>query len=441
MKKILLILSAVSLSLSSVSCDKFLDIEPEGVVMPKTVAEYRMLLTRGYEAYPTHKSLSAIRTDEVKLVPGYEEDFFTIHDIYIYKDQGQDKSTDQFAYDQFYTVLFNANAVITEGVKTMEEGVDKQQLLAEAYALRAMVYFDLANLYSKPYQSQSASSDRGIVIENEIQIETKKAPASLEEVYKEIHNNIALAHQHMQVDAFQTGYNYRFTKTSLNALQARVYLYQNQFDKALESAQRVLEYKSDLQDLNKDSKAVTSFESVESIQALELTLTSSNQYATFVSDELIESFDKVNDLRFEMSFSEHSSGKYKPIKVGDGEFKVTFRTTEMYFIKSEALMELQDLEKAKETLAQVLINRYTSEGYEQELQKIQPMDHKQFKAYLLEQRFKEFAFEGHRWFDLRRKDQKQIVHKIGSKEYILFENDIRYTLDFPLKAKQNNPYL
>ncbi|MHC5202933.1 RagB/SusD family nutrient uptake outer membrane protein [Myroides sp. LJL119] len=441
MKKIVIILSAISLSLSSVSCDKFLDIEPQGVVMPKTTKEYRELFTRSYELYPTHKSLATVRTDEIKITNENQDESYTIIDIYKYKDQGQDKSTQAFAYESFYSALFNANAVIIEGVKTMEPGVDTQQLIGEAYALRAMVYFDLVNLYAKPYKAETASSERGIVIENDIQIEQKKAPSTVEQVYQEIHRNIELAQQYLQVDAYQPGFNYRFTKNSINALQARVYLYQNKFDKALESANKVLQYKSQLQDLNTDLTPVTDFNSVESIQALELTFTSNQLNATYVSDELINSFDQENDLRFTMSFSMASTDKYKPIKSGKAQYKVSFRTSELYFIKAEALMELKDLDQAKQVLASVLVNRYTPQGYNAELQKMQAMDQNKFKAYLLEQRFKEFAFEGHRWFDLRRTDQKQIVHKLGDQEFILFQNDIRYTLDFPLKAKQNNPYL
>ncbi|MHC5308858.1 RagB/SusD family nutrient uptake outer membrane protein [Myroides sp. LJL116] len=442
MKKIYKMLCALSIVFTTASCDKFLDIQPQGQVIPKSVKEYREFFLTAYETYPQHKSLSSIRTDEVFLLTGEEESFFTIRDIYIYKDQAQDRLTSDFPYEAFYKAIFHSNSIILNGVNTMEEGVEKQQLLGEAYGMKAMVYFDLVNLYAKPYTTQAqASLDRGIVIEDEVQIEKKKAPSSVEKVYEEIHKNIDKALEHLQIDAHQTGKNYRFSKMSVLALQARVYLYQKRYDKALESANKVLEYRSELQDLNSDLTSLADFTSVESIQALELTLNGGLRASILVSPDLIQSFDQENDLRFAMSFVKRWDNNYIVDKVGTAQNKVSFRTSEMYMIKAEALLELEQLDQAKQTLEQLLVNRYTPQGFAKEQAKISSMNAVSFKKYLLDERFREFAFEGHRWFDLRRANQKQIEHKLGSESYFLFENDIRYTLDFPKKAKQNNPYL
>ncbi|CEN47502.1 hypothetical protein CCAN11_1450006 [Capnocytophaga canimorsus] len=52
-----------------------------------------------------------------------------------------------------------------------------------------------------------------------------------------------------------------------------------------------------------------------------------------------------------------------------------------------------------------------------------------------------WLFEGHRWFDLRRANQKEIIHTFQGKTYTLKANDPRYTLPFPKEAIENNPKL
>ena len=45
------------------SCDKYLDIQPVGTVVPSTESDFRAMLTSGYSVFPTHKSLLSLRTD------------------------------------------------------------------------------------------------------------------------------------------------------------------------------------------------------------------------------------------------------------------------------------------------------------------------------------------------------------------------------------------
>ncbi|MEG0697778.1 MAG: RagB/SusD family nutrient uptake outer membrane protein, partial [Algoriella sp.] len=146
MKKIFLLLSIVAVSFTAVSCDNYLDIEPDGKVIPKTVEDYRMVLTNAYSKYPTHKSLTALRTDEVTLNE-YSNDFISYREIAQWKDTNPDQISIQFPWVTFYTVIFYANQIINEGQQTMENSAERDQLLAEAYALRAYAYFDLVNLY------------------------------------------------------------------------------------------------------------------------------------------------------------------------------------------------------------------------------------------------------------------------------------------------------
>lgn len=439
MKKITTIIALAVISFTSVGCDRFLDIQPEGKVIPTTVEDYRKVLTSAYAKYPAHKSLSVLRTDEVTINENIS-DFNVYREIAMWKDTNNDSATAEFPWVRFYSVIFYLNQIINEGSKTMADSPEKRQILAEAYALRAYTYFDMVNLYAKPYNSATASTDRGVPISLEMDIEAVLKPSSVQAVYDLIHADISKAEGLMVEQKQAVGINYRFSKIALTALQARTALYQTDWNKALYYAEQALAMKGDLVDLNANSTLPHHYMAVESIMALDDVFDSAAQNLSFASPELMSKFNTTTDKRFKLYFEKNGS-QYKIIKKGSSEFKVSFRTTEMYFIKSEALLKLNKLDEAKETLSKVLKNRYTPEGYTAVQNTITQMNAADFMNFILDERSREFAVEGHRWFDLRRANQKEIKHTINGKDYILQQNDPRYTIEYPMSAKKNNPNL
>lgn len=439
MKKINIFISSLILAFSFASCDNFLDIEPEGKVIPKTQDEFRALLTQGYVAYPSHKSLIALRTDETVLQSD-NYDFMDLRDIFIWKDQGQDKQTTEFPWLAFYTSVFYANHTIIDGTEVLPASVDKDQLIGEAYALRAYAFFDLVNLYGKPYNSTTASTELSIPLALEIDLENVLQPESIQTVYNQIQSDLDKAKALLQVDVQESGYNYRFSKAAIYALEARVNLYQQQWQDAINSSSQALAYKHTLEDLNNSELVPSHFQSKESILALENTMTSSLKNSTVISDELTLTYDKDHDLRF-VKYYEKSGPNYKVIKVGNLENKTSIRTAELYFIKAEAHARLNQIQQAVSSIEPIINTRYSADVASQILLTITQLNQEDFIDFLLEERFREFSFEGHRWFDLRRVDQKKIIHSINGTEYILQHNDPRYTLPYPTNARLNNPNL
>lgn len=439
MRKFTTFIAVAVLSFSSIGCDRFLDIQPEGKIIPVTAEDYRKVLTSAYSKYPIHRSLVALRTDELN-VDENTSDFIAYREIAMWKDSNNDQSTIEFPWVSFYSVVFYLNQIINEGSKTMTDSPEKQQILAEAYALRAYVYFDMVNLYGKPYNAATASQDRGVPINLEIDLEQVLKPSSVQEVYDQVHADIKKADD-MMVEQKQTSpINYRFSKVSLLAFQARTALYQGDWTKALDYSDQALAIKGELSNLNTSSQAPTHFTSVESIMALDNAFNSAVQNLSFASSDLISKYNTATDKRFGIYFEKNGS-KYKVIKGGSSDFRVSFRTSELYFIKSEVLVKLNRLDEAKEALLKVLKNRYTPTGFTSIQAEVNVMNATEFMSFMMDERFREFALEGQRWFDLRRLNQKKIIHNINGQEYILQQNDVRYTIEFPKSAKKNNPYL
>ncbi|PXY40968.1 RagB/SusD family nutrient uptake outer membrane protein [Flavobacterium cheongpyeongense] len=434
-KYILLFVAAIAVT----SCDDYLDIQPVGRVIPETLDEYRAVLTKGYDAYPEHKSLTAVRTDEL-ILNEFSEDLTYYRDIYIWKDANPDRITTTFQYQYLYNVIFYTNVIINEASKKLEASEEKNQLIGEAYALRAMAYFDLVNLFAKPYNAATAGSDKGVPLALEIDLEQAFVPQSVEVIYNQIISDTNEAEKLINLNTQPTGKNYRFSKAALYSLESRIYLYQQQWQKSFDAANKALSINNTLIDLKATPALATKYTSAESILALEDGLINNLKGAVYASPDLIAAYSKTTDLRFPLYFLA-SGSRYRIQKGGNDDQKCSFRTSELYLTKAETSLKLNNIADAKTTVLSFIKNRYTAAAYTQLESDINAMNATDLTNFIYAERQREFAVEGQRWFDLRRTSQKQIVHTFDGDDYTLIQNDPRYTIIYPANARLNNPNL
>lgn len=94
-----------------------------------------------------------------------------------------------------------------------------------------------------------------------------------------------------------------------------------------------------------------------------------------------------------------------------------------------------------------MVKRYASAKYNTYAKELDNMQKADLLKAIYNERTAELAFEGHRWFDLRRISRpalkKSYKEKKGEEEIVhnfeLNENDSRYTLRFPTEAVEANP--
>lgn len=434
-KYILLFIAAIAVT----SCDDYLDITPVGRVIPETLEQYRAVLTRGYAAYPEHKSLTAVRTDEL-IMDEFGDEIHLYKDIYTWKDANPDRSTTAFQYQALYNVIFYTNVIINEASSKLADSPEKNQLIGEAYALRALTYFDLINLFGKPYNAATAASDKGIPLALEIDLEQVFIPQSVEVIYNQIISDTDKAGQLINLDTQTKGINYRFSKAALYSFESRVYLYQQQWQKSLDAANKALAINNNLVDLKATSVFATKYDSKESILALEDGYINGLKRTSYASQDLITAYNRTTDLRFPLYFVA-SGSRFRIQKGGNIDQKCTFRTSELYLTKAETTLKLDNLADAKTTILSFIKNRYTAAGFTQLESDINAMNAADLTNFIYEERHREFAVEGQRWFDLRRTSQKQIVHTFNGDNFTLIQNDPRYTIIYPANARLNNPNL
>ncbi len=441
MNKIIKLAAIVLVVLSASSCKKYLDIEPVGRVIPKSIEDFRGLLTSAYKIFPAHKSLLAVRTDEL-LMDEYATGFPAYRDIYTWNDNAADGLTSPMPYVSFYTVIFNANHVIAEVEKEAGSSAETAQLKGEAYLLRAYAHFELLNLYAKPYNAATAATDRGIVLSLAIDLEQNYKPATTAEVYTQVLADISAGQQLLNVTNFEAGFNYRFTKRAAVALAARVYEFKGDWTNALVSVQQALAIKSDLEDLNVAGALLpNNYRSKENIMSMEDAFDAGITNSSMISDHLLSVYNQSNDLRYPLYYG-RSFGSTVSLKGGANEKKISFRNGELYLIQAEAALQSDNLALALKSLLDLKVKRLKPAYYQTEATRISALAKPALLQEILNERERELALEGHRWYDLRRYGQPELMHSFDDgSSYTLQKNDPRYTLRFPAAARANNPNL
>lgn len=439
MKKII-ILSAVLLSLSLSSCKKYLDIEPVGRVIPTTAEDFRALLNAGYAEFAQHKSLLAIRTDELVLNE-FNDDFPTYRDIYKWNDINPDPLSIQFPYIQFYKTIFNANTVITDVEARAGVNAETAQLKGEAYLLRAYSHFELLNLYAKPYDKNTAATDRGIPLSLKVDLEHVYTPATVAAVYDQVIADITEGQKLLNVKTFEAGKNYRFTTRAALAFLARVREFRAEYPEALKASKEALALNNQLEDLNADGAVLpNNYMSKENIMSMESPLNNGVNRLARISAHLIGLYDQTGDLRFAKYYVK-SGSNYTPLKGASEENKISFRNGELYLIQAEAALQTNDQALAVQSLLALKAKRLTPSFYTSEAARITALDKDALLQEIILERARELALEGHRWYDLRRYGQPQITRTVEGETFILQKNDPRYTIRFPKDAIDNNPGL
>ena len=124
--------------------------------------------------------------------------------------------------------------------------------------------------------------------------------------------------------------------------------------------------------------------------------------------------------------------------------RCSFRAGEFYLIAAEAANELNDKDNALKYIKALMQKRYKATNYTTYASALDALDQDALRVEIAAERQREMAYQGHRWFDLRRTTQPEItkVYTTSDKTeqtFVLEQADARYTLRFPSEAVEANP--
>lgn len=144
-------------------------------------------------------------------------------------------------WTQFYAVINRCNSFL-QNIDALVTSSDKQEELknnykAEAYAVRALCFFEIAKLYGYPYQYDKGASLGAVILKNTVEVPDSHVPRStVAETYTAVEEDLKMAESLISKDENLGHFNYWAVKL----FQAKVALYKGDYNTAYTAAKEVI---------------------------------------------------------------------------------------------------------------------------------------------------------------------------------------------------------
>lgn len=467
-------LTSLIVALSFASCEKQLEVNPKNSIASSTaltsVASSEALLISAYDRVQTFTYWGR----DMALMGDVLADNISVNASQAsnrYVGQGNNSRNSHYNFwNTAYGIINDCNTLIEYlGTQTGNEA-KKNQLKGEALALRAMVFFDLARVYGyEPNKIPTTGTGAGF---NKSAILRTKATAAAEdaviknrstvvETYTQIEKDLKDAIAIIPADGVTT--RLRMNKGAAYALLGKVYLYWEkwsdavtQFDLAMANTSAKLATAGSYTAAFKTRPNTESFFELAFDQVTELSgVTGQNESlysytapsgatttygGQLPSVELRSLFDDGDDRKAMFYTSTTTTStvalpfvrKYTQVGGAYTDNVVIIRYADVLLMKAEALAEQGQYAAAAALVVQLRTNRNATTAGVPTTDAI--------KSYIQTERRRELFYEGHRWFDLKRKGNgisKPAAGGVGS----ISPNDYRILAPIPSGSITFNPAL
>ena len=407
MKQLLYTISALAV-LATTACRKYVEISPVNVRELKYTKDYQGLLYNSFllmeksYLYPLYASDEVWTADgsvwqtNLNINAGYA--YCWLPKIWTETQEDQDWANQ-------YSIIYNTNIVVNE-VMSSEGGTDADKLKAYSEALvhRAHAYYTLVNIYAKQYDATTAATDPGVPVVLQSNFTASLKRVSVAGVYDQMVSDLQTALPNL---AATPDVVTNPSKAAVYAMLARVYLNERDFTKAGLYADSALQIKNTLLDLNAYAAAPTTYPSKVNDPENILSKTATSAPGTLpFSNELMNLFDQVNDLRYTLftkagadipASNFTNRGYYKHRLVNQGIY-VGPKVPEIMLIKAECEARAGNTSSAVSILNALRKKRLLTSGYTD----LTAADKDQALQLVITERRKELMGTGARWFDQRR---------------------------------------
>jgi hypothetical protein len=450
MKKLITV-TFIIIGISFAACKKILEVTPQNQVagsdVLKDINGYQALLVSVYDrlqSYTFYGRDMALEGDALA------DNIYTATANASGRYTGANINTKSSTYNiwtQAYGAILDLNTIIAGIDAVPVTGTTQAQLQiqikAEAYALRGLMYFDIARVYGyEPNKIPTTGTNTGFNKSAVLRLNpttsvadtTRKNRSTITETYAQIESDLKKS-----ISVFQTlaskkpSTPYRFTESATHAVLGKMYLYSQRYSESVDEFNSALDPNITVSTLSPITAGtyVAAFKKIpnpESLlelyynQSVEVTGVTGSNDAPFtytqpsgynasnvntfggqtVSAELYALFEAGDD-RKGMFFSSRSiasstvyvwASKYSGAGGAFTDDICMIRYSDVILMKAEALANIGQYAAAQTLVKQIRAARNaTITGV--------PAD-ATLLDYIQTERRRELFFEGHRWFDLKR---------------------------------------
>ena len=454
------------------SCGDFLEESSQDLMIPKSVKDFKELffgeiLNNGEALHPYLEYMTDDVTDQcyygtnpTKLSNDFREGMWS---YYTWQRDPEIGISNEFiadiAWTSYYHKILMSNILLDNLATMTGTDMERLDLAGEVYFIRAFSYFMLSNLYGKPYNATTATTDLCVPINDEISLSDKMMKrATNAEVYAKIEKDINRAIQCFKVVGGEKTI-FRPSLSSAYLLASRITLFQKKYDQTILYADSV--FKSTSQPLyklrEKDNRDFFSLLNKEILWSYGTTTIESYMREDYryagefvVADELLSLYS-ADDLRLTNFFTFTKGAQKKPVakeytlytprkwkRNSPTVYSNAFRISEAYLNRAEANAELGNTNKALADL--ITLREYRMKEGATPL----AIEKDGIVVTVRNERRRELAFEGLRWFDLRRYGCPPLQHTYTSKEtegagdLFKLKDEKAYILPIPKSEKDRN---
>lgn len=423
------------------ACSDFLEEKSRDEVIVKTVSDFRQFLLGSGYVEVAYDALYYF-DDDLELDPnefmGDDVNNYAtgVFDHFTWQpDMWEGESTVVDAYLSTYMRIKGVNATldgIDDAVGSLEE---KEQVKAEAYALRGYYYYMLVNLFGEPYYYNRKAPGVPLKLTADL-MENGIDRSTVEEVYVQIVKDLKAA-SGLFLKYPKTRGNYRINVSTVQVLLSRVFLYMEEWEEAIDAASEAIRTGGSLMDYTKISMnsgfemASYKHSEVEWIYNAWIEI----PWGYSPSSDLMSKFSE-GDRRLDLWFPWGTCSKKTVMEWGVPVN--TIRISEAYLNRAEAYAQKKMKTEALSDLNKLRCHRI--EGFEA----VTIENETELLNEIRLERRLELCFDEHRWFDLRRYGKPSISHEYKATEndswmiFTLQENDPLYTLPIPQRALRSN---
>lgn len=339
-------------------------------------------------------------------------------------------------WQNYYTIIMRANTLMANignvPVKNSSDEAVRDDILGQAYAVRALCYWDIARLYGYPYMKDKGASLGAVILTKTVLPEESRLPRkTVAETYDQVEKDLEQALLLLSDDKNDGHFNY----WAARMLQAKVALYKGDWDTAFEAAYDVVENSPYRMVPNGDYLAYWG-KQCDPESVLELFVTNNGDidddggfytmYHNMWFDDKGAGADIIpskawkdlfintpDDVRAQMiAYDDPSTGVLKTGEywlkkfIGNKDLGYTFRRnnprifriTDAYLMAAEAALELG----GKQDIADEYLNAVIKRANPSAADVVATID------LVMTERQKEFIGEGHLFFDILRRGGKVV---------------------------------